>query len=464
MPNNPLESLHILGYSLGPEWTLAQERPQRLSSTPSAPSLFLPQDIDHVRLLARWIVVAIVLGTLSAVVVHAVRELLLFFASLRAPAPGPLLFTLPAMGGIANGVCIFRVDREARGDGIYTYIKRAAESESRLGARFVLLKVLATLITIGSGARGGLVGPLVAINAGLGLTLARWVPFVGRFLTDPETELRPSAICGAAGAVGALLLTPLGGGIFAVEILFGGSLAYAALFPAILTSTTAFFVSALLRGGFPTVVWSDLRAPVGPDASSVVIVLVTAVVAGFAGILFVYLNKRLPYLLERWRAPVALRPAIGGLLCGVVALLVGREVLYSGTDLFGQTIPDLLNTAGAFPIGRLVLLLLGIGLAVGFTVGGSGSGGLTMPAMTLGVLSGAVVASVFSASPADSLPSLVAGMTAFLASSLNVPIAAAVISLELFGMGPAYAAVLGSIIGYQMGRGHLMYRYLQKGG
>ncbi len=180
------------------------------------------------------------------------------------------------------------------------------------------------------------------------------------------------------------------------------------------------------------------------------------------GILFVYVNKRLPYLLEHWRVPNPARPAIGGLLCGIVALGIGKEVLYSGTDLFAEGIPALLATSGVYSLGSMVLLLVGIGLAVGFTVGGSGSGGLTMPAMILGAFSGAIVAAVFSIPAGESLPFLIAGLAACLASSLNVPVAAAVIGLEVFGAQAAFAAVLGSVIGYQIGRGHLMYRYLQK--
>jgi CIC family chloride channel protein len=370
---------------------------------PAPPTVLLPSDLEHVRLLIRWAVVAVVFGVISGCVVHGIRELLLLLVSLRRLSPGPLFFTLPAIGAAINGFGVYRLDREARGDGLYTYIKVAGDSRVRLGFRFVLLKILATLATIGSGARGGLVGPLVAIHAGIGVTLARWFPFFARFVSEGQINLRPSAICGAAGAVGALLLAPLGGGIFAVEILFGGALAYAALFPAILTSTTAFFVSAALRGACPRAIWTRPEFSMSPSGELLILVLASSVIAGVVGILFVFL-----------------------------------------------------------PVLSLFVLMVGIALAVGFVVGGSGSGGLTMPAMTIGVLSGALVAGIFSVPPAESLPLLVAGMTACLASSLNVPIAAAVISLEVFGAGTAYAAVLGSVIGYQIGRGHLMYRYLKR--
>ena len=110
------------------------------------------------------------------------------------------------------------------------------------------------------------------------------------------------------------------------------------------------------------------------------------------------------------------------------------------------------------------MLLVGLALATTFTVGFSGSGGLTMPAMTLGTVCGAIVASAFTLRPEDSLPLLLAGMAACLASSLNVPIAAAVLGIEIFGPEVAYAGILGSVIGYQMGRGHLMYRYLKRKG
>jgi len=429
---------------------------------PTPPAVLLPSDLEHVRLLIRWAVVAVVFGVISGCVVHGIRELLLLFVSLRELSPGPLFFTLPAIGAAINGFAVYPLDREARGDGVYTYIKVAGNTREQLGIRFVLLKTLATLATIGSGARGGLVGPLVAIHAGIGVTLARRFPFFARFVSEGQMNLRPSAVCGAAGAVGALLLAPLGGGVFAVEILFGGALAYAALFPAILTSTTACFVSAALRGAFPRTIWTRPEFSMSPNGELLILVLAASVIAGVVGILFVFLNKRLPHFLEKRAVPHGLRPVIGAVLATALALTIGKEVFYTGTDLFAAEIPLLLETPGALPVLSLFVLMVGIALAVGFVVGGSGSGGLTMPAMTLGVLSGALVAGIFSVPPAESLPLLVAGMTACLASSLNVPIAAAVISLEVFGAGTAYAAVLGSVIGYQMGRGHLMYRYLKR--
>ena len=435
------------------------EKPSR--PTTMSPLLLLPKNTQHVATLVQWAILALVMGTFSALVVYGVREVLLVLASLRDFSPAPLFFALLVFGGLINGLFIFRMEREARGDGINTYIKTSWKPEFQVRTRFPFLKILATFATLGSGARGGLVGPLVSINAGFGVVLTRWISPLGKLAKDYGTNLRVCAICGAAGAVGALFMAPLGAGIFAVEILFGGSLAYRALFPAILTSTVAFFASTVLGSEQPLSFWTRIPFSAHMDAGHILLVIITAIAAGLLGILFVYANKRLPSLLEQRKIPPVLRPAMGGLFCGILAAFLGREILFPGSGLFTRELPEMLAIPHTLATARLLLLLVGICLATSFTVGSGGSGGLTMPAMTLGALCGAVIASAYSIEPVAALPLLLAGMTACLASSLNIPIAAAVLSIEIFGTGAAYACVLGSVIGYQIGRGHLMFRYLQ---
>ena len=79
MPIIPLEDWCLLSVQIlwaGMEGTVEGTKSQSPVQPP--PALFLPRDMDHVRLLVRWLIIAVVLGSISACVVHGVRELLLF--------------------------------------------------------------------------------------------------------------------------------------------------------------------------------------------------------------------------------------------------------------------------------------------------------------------------------------------------------------------------------------------------
>ena len=56
------------------------------------------------------------------------------------------------------------------------------------------MKAIATLVTLGSGALGGLAGPVVAINASLGGAFSRWIPQLRGFVHDRGIDLRIATI------------------------------------------------------------------------------------------------------------------------------------------------------------------------------------------------------------------------------------------------------------------------------
>ena len=82
------------------------------------------------------------------------------------------------------------------------------------------------------------------------------------------------------------------------------------------------------------------------------------------------------------------------------------------------------------------------------------------PALILGALGGAAAQA---GGQAVGLPTSTAlplvGMSAALASVLNVPVAAAVLLVELFGTEVAAPVALGAVIGFVIGRPWMVYHY-----
>jgi CIC family chloride channel protein len=201
----------------------------------------------------------------------------------------------------------------------------------------------------------------------------------------------------------------------------------------------------------------------GVAGVDVLLWVVTAMVASGVSLAFIVLYwwaERSFFRRVRWGI---LRPVAGGLACaalGLLSLVVlpqqSPSVRVLGT---GESLLTFALVGGGSLVVVLALLLLK-SLATVATVGSGGSGGLVFPALILGGLSGALVSAVvggLGGTPPAVLP--VVGLTATLGAVLNVPIASAVLAVELFGTSVTVPAVLGTVIGFVVGRPWVVYQY-----
>jgi H+/Cl- antiporter ClcA len=87
------------------------------------------------------------------------------------------------------------------------------------------------------------------------------------------------------------------------------------------------------------------------------------------------------------------------------------------------------------------------------------SAGFTGPAAIAGMLLGvalAVVTGVETGS-ATYYAFVCAGFSGMLAGSMNIPIASAIMGIEIFGLEYSFAAGLASVVAFQMSRGTTIY-------
>jgi len=135
----------------------------------------------------------------------------------------------------------------------------------------------------------------------------------------------------------------------------------------------------------------------------------------------------------------------------------------------GRTFTNLLLTDPSTAMGRLdglvplfaalLVMILIRSLAVGLTVGSGQSAGFFAPLAQIGMLIGTLSAVFFGFGGApDELRILQsAGMAGILAGTLNIPIAAAVISVEIFGPDLGLPVALAAVLGFQVNRHHTVY-------
>ena len=239
-------------------------------------------------------------------------------------------------------------------------------------------------------------------------------------LSDEQRRLLVA--CGAGAGMAAAYGVPLGGALFALEVL-RGVLALRLILPALMASAIAAGISWLVLPNAPTYIIPAFPASTAINCWA----LIAGPIAGMVSIGYVYLvawaDGHKPEGRYRYVAPIV---ALG--LVGVGAIKF-PQVLGNGKD-----IAQLAFTDSMTPRLLLTLLLLRP-LSTLLCLGSGVPGGLFTPSLALGALLGGVLGVAWSALWPGVPPGLYAvlGAAAVLAATTHGPISAVVLVLELTG-------------------------------
>ena len=263
---------------------------------------------------------------------------------------------------------------------------------------------------------------------------------VAAFLDLSPAETRLLAICGAAGALGAVFSAPFGGAIFAVEVPYRRDVDMRIFIPALVSSTTGFAVGAFLVGRQRLLNASG----VGPLSwREWLLVGVIAILASLLARLFAWTFNSFHTLVrsalrERRRFPTWCQTALGGLLAGLV-MLAFPQVYGIGEQAIRDIADGRLFTGHTLAVAGLLFVGLGIAklLATSFTVGTGGVGGLLFPSLFVGAALGGLAATVSETLWPGQFPDRTAivliAMSATYAAAGKVPIAALLLLCEATG-------------------------------
>jgi chloride channel protein, CIC family len=287
----------------------------------------------------------------------------------------------------------------------------------RLSLLSTILKTVASLLTLGAGGSLGREGPVVLLGGGLASA-------VGQVLGLPAQWLNSLIAAGAGAAIATAFHAPITGVFFAMEIVLIQFSARSFALTALACVTAAQF-SRLLVGAppFPIPAY-HMQSSWEIPLYILLGIVITPVAQLYIKVLYgaEELGQRVPKL------PGWVKPALGGLLFGAVALLLPRT-LGSGYD----TITEALT--GQLGLGLLLILLAGKLLTIGLTSGSGWPGGVFTPALYLGAMTGGaygLIAQRF-------LPGLVphpgafavVGMAAMIAGAAHAPLTAMMLIFEV---------------------------------
>ncbi len=327
----------------------------------------------------------------------------------------------PVLGGLIYGPLVSRFAPEARGHGVPEVMYAVHRRGGRMRPQVPIVKSLASAICIGSGGSVGREGPIVQIGSALGSVL-------GQAIKLPERQLRLLVACGAAGGISATFNAPIAGVFFALELILG-DFETRSFGLVVLSSVAADAIGRAVFGGNPF-----LRLPAFHFGSPAELLLyaglgVTATAVGLGFVRILYAGEDLADRLWGSR-PEWLRPAVGGVLLGLLLLAI--------PEMYGVGYPVLqLAVAGHYVILALLGLLAAKILATSLTMWIGGSGGVFAPSLFMGAMLG----SAYGALAHSLLPGIavaagaygLVGMGAVFAAAARAPITAVIIIFELTG-------------------------------
>jgi CIC family chloride channel protein len=355
------------------------------------------------------------------------------------------LVAAPLLGGLAAGPMIAFLAQEAKGHGVPEVMQAIALRGGRIRPRVVIAKIAASALCIGSGGSAGREGPIVQAGAALGSSVGQWLKL-------SENRIRNLVACGAAAGIAATFNAPIAGVLFAMEIILG-ELHLGDLGNVVISAVTAATIARAFLGDRPafSIPNYGVHSPGEILLYALLGVLAALCAVGFIRLLYWFEDR-----FDGWRFPDALKPAVGGLLLGLLALLypLGLGALGAASSdlpagpvssanlpqIFGAGFSIIEHSLTA-QIGVGVLLALAIlkPLATSLTLGSGNSGGVFAPSL----FTGAVLGGAFGLAVEHLAPGMTAG-------AARAPFTAIVIVFEMTNdyhmIVPLMAGVIISLI------------------
>lgn len=343
--------------------------------------------------------------------------------SLLWETPSLRVWLFPAiagLGGLVTGLIVTRFAPEAAGHGTDEVIHAYHHKQGEVQLRVSIVKMIASAITLGSGGSGGKEGPIAQIGAGFGSFICTRVSYFRAYRKE-------IMLAGMAAGIAAIFRAPLAGAIFAAEILhsdthYDGRV----LIPAVIASSVSYGIYALFFGFMPVIVVPEFTYHF--SLLHLIPYTIIGLFSALAAILFVKVFYGIRDLFNRISLPAYIKPAIGGILTGLVAIIIPES--------FGEGSFHLQRIVnGDIALLMLLVILFAKVITTSFSIGSGGSGGIFGPSLfigaTLGGLIGAAYAYIF---PATTIPSIVfvlLGMVAFFAGAANAPFSTVIIVAEM---------------------------------
>jgi CIC family chloride channel protein len=337
-----------------------------------------------------------------------------------APAPwGPLVILVPVLGAVGVTFLVSNFAPEAKGHGVPEVMDAIYYKNGLIRPVVALVKSLASAIAIGSGSSVGREGPIIQIGAALGSTL-------GQIVRMPSGQRIALIAAGAGAGIASTFNTPIGGVMFAIELMLP-EVSVATFLPVAIATGTATFVGRWFFGDMPAFHVPSLQTmPVDPAAlMELVLFAVLGALTGVAAGAFIRGIHLAEDIFDRIQSRY-LRHMLGMLMLGTLMYLLLRTLGQYYVDGVGYATVQAVLAAQISSFWLLGLLAICKALATSLCLGSGSSGGIFSPSLFMGATLGGGFAALLNA--------------AGLPIQLNVP------AFAMVGMGAMVGGGTGAVM------------------
>ncbi len=391
--------------------------------------LNLNQDIPF---LLVAIVVGLVTGYLAVIFHDAIKIIssYLFYGTTALGLPTfnntlriVLLPLIPALGGLFVGLYNAYIVKAKPEHGLPSVIKAVAQKNGKIPMKNWFHKTITSVVSIGTGGGAGREAPIAQVGASVGSSVAQLLKF-------SPGRTRTLLGCGAAAGLAAVFNAPIGGVMFAVEVILG-DFSVRTFSPIVVAAVVGTVLSRSYLGSYPTFLVHSYSLI---SDTELVFYFILGVLSGLTAVLFIrtfYSVEEWMHKLEkRFNIPLWSMPAIGGLLCGLISMWV--------PELYGFSY-EVINKAlvGQVSWTNMIAVYFLKPVVASLTVGSGGSGGMFAPTMKMGAMLGGMfgklVHQYFPTITAASGAYALVGMGAVTAGIMRAPLTVILILFEVTG-------------------------------
>jgi CIC family chloride channel protein len=355
----------------------------------------------------------------------------IYDANAHTPASpwGAGIIAVPVLGAIGVAFLVKNFAPEAKGHGVPEVVEAIYYDRGLIRPVVVLVKAVASALSIGSGAAVGREGPIIQIGSAFGSS-------VGQLLPVPVWQRLTMIAAGAAGGIAATFNTPVGGVLFAVEIVML-EVSARTLVPVAIATATATYVGRAFFGAHPSFLIPALETATFTltSPSALLSFVGLGAITGLVSVAYIRSIYAFEDFFERVSTSYYLRHAGAMGLVGVLIYVLQQTTGHYYVEGIGYSmVQDVLT--GALTAAPLLLLLCGLKLfATAMALGSGASGGIFSPGLFLGATIGAAYAVL----AGHAVPGLelspaafaVAGMAGVVGGSTGAAMAAIVMIFEM---------------------------------
>lgn len=383
------------------------------------------KDVFFLKEIFKWITLSLAVGlTVGIITSYFVKLVNMCFSYTSS---FKYYYFLAPLAFFASSFAVNKFCIAAKGHGTEKAIEAFHKNSGRMSIIVVPFKMLTALVTVVFGGSVGLEGPSTQVGEGIASSIS------DLFKLSPR-DRKILAVCGIGAGFTAVFNAPIGGALYAVEVLYIGKLSYNLLFPALISAITSSLVAKAV--GLKQVSCGIQLSSVSPQ--NIIGMIIFGIAIGIVSVLFIFILNKYSKTIHKIKKHPYLIPFIGGVIYIILILATGQSMCLGTGSPYISALANGTKNADFYTF--LVKMF-----STSITLGSGGSGGILTPMLFIGASFGNVFARVLGQNAAVYTA---VGMTGFLGACSNTPIAATIMAFEIFGSNAGFCAAVACITAY----------------